>query len=110
MQAGAERIRRFDGQKKIRPGNEGRRENVMKCEEFQRGLPEFMEGNRSPEAIEHLKQCDVCSDLVEDLNYIAEAAKLLLPMQDPSPAVWDGIERSIHGKEKPRASSASQRA
>jgi hypothetical protein len=32
---------------------------------------------------------------VQDLEYIAQQAKLLLPMHDPSPRVWAGIERSL---------------
>ena len=33
--------------------------------------------------------------LVNDLRYIAEQAKLLIPMYDPSPKVWDGIEEKL---------------
>lgn len=68
----------------------------MTCREFQIGLPEFMEGNRSEAASAHLEDCAQCSDLVQDLQYIADAAKLLLPMHEPSPRVWEGIERSLH--------------
>jgi hypothetical protein len=68
---------------------------TMTCAEFQKHLPEYMEEGFPKDAEEHLKQCSVCSDLVEDLKYIAEAAKLLVPMHDPSPRVWEGIERSL---------------
>ena len=44
---------------------------------------------------EHLETCHVCSDLVRDLRYIAEAAKLLVPMEEPSPRVWNNIEREV---------------
>ena len=37
----------------------------------------------------------MCSDLVNDLRYIAEVAKLLVPMEDPDPRVWDGIQQSL---------------
>lgn len=73
----------------------------MTCAEFQKRLPEFMEEGFSREAEEHLKNCSICSDLVEDLKYIAEAAKLLVPMHDPSPRVWEGIERSIKDQRGP---------
>ena len=67
----------------------------MKCAEFQKILPEYMEsGGRETEQT-HLQSCAVCTDLVQDLQYIAEAAKLLLPMQDPSPRVWQGIQNSL---------------
>jgi hypothetical protein len=32
---------------------------------------------------------------VQDLRYIAEQAKLLLPMHDPNPRVWNNIEQSL---------------
>jgi hypothetical protein len=67
----------------------------MTCSEFQRVLPEIIEtgGNEQQEA--HLDSCAVCSDLVRDLRYIAEVAKLLVPMEDPDPRVWDGIQKSL---------------
>ena len=67
----------------------------MTCAEFQKVLPYIIEtgGNADEEA--HLASCPVCSDLVQDLRYIAEAAKLLLPMRDPSPKVWDNIQDSL---------------
>jgi hypothetical protein len=67
----------------------------MDCAEFQRKLPEFMESGGNPEESRHLQSCAVCSDLLQDLRYIAEAAKLLVPMEDPSPKVWDGIQNSL---------------
>ncbi len=67
----------------------------MTCAEFQRDLPFIFEGGSSAEQDEHLKSCTVCADLVADLKYIAEQAKLLVPMHDPSPRVWDGIQGSL---------------
>ena len=67
----------------------------MNCAEFQKILPEIIESGGDPEEESHLKECDVCSDLVQDLRYIAEQAKLLLPMRDPSPKVWDGIQENL---------------
>jgi hypothetical protein len=67
----------------------------MNCAEFQKVLPYIIEtgGNADEEA--HLGACPVCSDLVTDLRYIAEQAKLLLPMHDPSPEVWENIQGSL---------------
>jgi len=67
----------------------------MNCHEFQKDLPEIIEGGGTDEQKKHLASCPVCADLVQDLRYIAEQAKLLVPMEDPSPRVWDGIERSL---------------
>lgn len=67
----------------------------MTCAEFQRLLPYLFESGADTQEHEHLKSCPVCTDLVADLNYIAEQAKLLLPMRDPSPRVWNNIQDSL---------------
>ena len=67
----------------------------MNCAEFQRGLPYIIDGSGSAEEEEHLRTCKVCADLVQDLRYIAEQAKLLVPMEEPSPRVWNGISKTL---------------
>ena len=67
----------------------------MSCAEFQKVLPYIIETGGNAEEEQHLRECPVCSDLVQDLRYIAEQAKLLVPMEDPSPRVWDGIKGSL---------------
>jgi hypothetical protein len=67
----------------------------MNCAEFQKVLPYIIETGGNKQEEEHLRTCDVCSDLVQDLRYIADAAKMLVPMEDPGPKVWDGIERTL---------------
>lgn len=67
----------------------------MTCAEFQKALPNIIDGGGTAEQEAHLKSCPVCSDLVQDLRYIAEQAKLLVPMHDPSPRVWAGIQTSL---------------
>lgn len=67
----------------------------MTCAEFQKVLPYIIDGGGSEEEQQHLSTCHVCSDLVADLRYIAECAKLLVPMEEPSPRVWNGIQKSI---------------
>jgi hypothetical protein len=47
---------------------------------------------------EHLKTCENCAALVRDLEYIAQQAKLLLPIHDPSPGVWDNIRTAIRNE------------
>ena len=59
----------------------------MNCAQFQKDLPEIIEGGGTAEQKQHLASCAVCADLVQDLKYIAEQAKLLVPMEDPSPRV-----------------------
>lgn len=67
----------------------------MTCAEFQERLPELFESGEDLSKNEHLKECDTCAALVRDLEYIAQQAKLLLPLHDPSPAVWDNIQSAI---------------
>jgi hypothetical protein len=72
----------------------------MNCAEFQQQLPELFESGRNLAEEEHLKTCENCSGLVRDLQYIAQQAKLLLPIHDPSPVVWDNIQSALK-KEHP---------
>ena len=67
----------------------------MTCAEFQKVLPFIIDSGGSAEEEAHLQSCPVCSDLVADLKYIAEQAKLLVPMVEPSPKVWNGIQTTL---------------
>lgn len=67
----------------------------MNCEQFQRVLPQIIESGGNEEQEAHLDTCQACSALVRDLKYIAEQAKLLLPMHDPNPRVWNNIQESL---------------
>jgi len=67
----------------------------MNCAEFQRELPFIIDEGGNAEQKRHWKECKVCADLVQDLRFIAEQAKLLIPMKDPSPRVWDSIQDSL---------------
>jgi hypothetical protein len=70
-------------------------ESQMTCEEFQQLLPELFESGIDLDKHPHLQACDNCAALVRDLNYIAQQAKLLLPIQDPSPTVWKKIRTAL---------------
>ena len=65
------------------------------CEEFQQQLPEFFDSDQDLLQHSHLQSCSNCSSLVRDLEYIAAQAKLLLPIHDPSPAVWENIQSAL---------------
>ena len=67
----------------------------MNCQQFQEVLPHIIESGGSAEEEAHLESCHACSELVRDLRYIAEQAKLLLPMRDPNPRVWNSIQQSL---------------
>ncbi len=65
------------------------------CNEFQQQLPEFFDSGADLIEHPHLDTCETCAALVRDLEYIAAQAKLLLPIHDPSPAVWQNIHSAI---------------
>jgi hypothetical protein len=69
--------------------------NPRECEEFQKQLPELLGEGQDLSNIEHLKTCETCAALVRDLEYIAAQAKLLLPIHDPSPSVWEHIHSAL---------------
>ena len=82
----------------------------MNCQQFQEVLPYIIESGGNEEEEAHLRSCPSCAELVRDLRYIAEQAKLLVAMEDPNPRVWDGIQKSLEReglvKGKPMARSA----
>jgi hypothetical protein len=73
---------------------------TMNCKEFQEVLPYIIESGGNAEEEGHLRTCPACTELVQDLKYIATQVKLLLPMHDPSPRVWTGIEQSLHHQDQ----------
>ena len=67
----------------------------MNCSEFQQQLPELFESGEDLNRDPHLLTCENCSSLVQDLQYIAQQAKMLLPLHDPRPEVWDNIQSAL---------------
>lgn len=76
----------------------------VSCAEFQQRLPELFESGDNLNADSHLSTCENCTSLVQDLQYIAQQAKLLLPLHDPSPVVWDNIQSAL--KKEPSAAKS----
>jgi hypothetical protein len=67
----------------------------MNCVEFQRILPEIIDGGRNAEQEAHLTSCSACSGLVSDLNDISREARRLRGSEEPSPRVWNSIEIAL---------------
>jgi hypothetical protein len=67
----------------------------MNCGEFERVLPEFLEGEHTPEQQSHFDSCLACANLLADLDLISSQAKLLVASEDPGPAVWDALESRL---------------
>lgn len=84
--------------KAVKPRKLREDEDIMNCQKFQEVLPYIIESGGNAEEEEHLRSCASCAELVQDLQYIAQQAKLLLPMHDPNPKVWTGIEQSLRGQ------------
>jgi hypothetical protein len=70
----------------------------MNCVEFERGLPDCVDGSPTPEQQVHLNSCPACSGLLRDLSTIASQAKLLVAVDDPSPAVWNALEARLRSE------------
>jgi hypothetical protein len=82
-------------------------DKIMTCAEFQETLPELFEAQADLSAQDHLKTCENCAALVRDLEYIAAQARLLLPIHDPSPAVWEHIQKAIQNGDESDVKPAS---
>lgn len=69
------------------------------CVEFQERLPQLFGAETNFNREPHLEGCENCAELVRDLEYIAQQAKLLMPIHDPSPAVWESIKTALDSPE-----------
>ena len=72
----------------------------MECHEFHKILPDIIDDPTELQANEKLHSCATCLQLVADLKFISERARLLLPLLEPSTRVWEAIAKSL-----PRAGS-----
>jgi hypothetical protein len=79
----------------------------MSCAEFQDQLADLFESGVDLKEQDHLKSCEQCSALVRDLEYIAQQAKLLLPIHDPSPAVWENIQTTLSSNKQNSGSGST---
>lgn len=75
--------------------NESNDREEMSCEEFQSHLPELIASGIDVSLHPHVLGCELCRALLADLESIAEAARQLLPIEDPPDRVWEQIESAI---------------
>jgi len=71
----------------------------LSCEEFQGQLADLIGSGEDVSLHPHLQTCATCGALLVDLQTIADAAKLLLPIEQPKEDLWDRIELAIKKEE-----------
>jgi hypothetical protein len=75
---------------------------TMSCEEFQSRLPELIGSGQDISEHPHVLGCELCTALIADLESIAEAARQLLPVEDPPDRLWAQIESAIREEDAAR--------
>src|SRR4051794_15963002 len=68
----------------------------MSCEKFSACMAHLVAAGRDLFSHPHVQRCKLHRALLEDLEAIAHAAKLLFPDIDPPDSVWEGIQAGMH--------------
>lgn len=75
---------------------DSRRYAGMECAEFQASMPERIAAGEDLQADPHMLTCERCRSLVRELEYIAEAARQLMPLEEEPPdELWTNIKLAI---------------
>jgi hypothetical protein len=70
------------------------------CAEFQALMPKRIEAGDDLQAFPHMLTCERCRSLVRDLEYIAEVARQLIPVEEePRDELWAQIQLAIEREE-----------
>ncbi len=83
------------------------------CEEFEKALPELFEHanggklSADPQFVDILRDCPQAAELVRDLEYIAETARMLLEpeVDGPSSDLWPKIVEGLSASPDEKAPS-----
>jgi hypothetical protein len=73
--------------------------NNLSCQEFQEQLADLIGTGEDVGNHPHLQSCQNCRALLADLQTIAEAARQLLPIEQPKEDLWERIELAIKKEE-----------
>lgn len=65
------------------------------CAEFQSHLPELIGSGANLAQHPHIQSCELCRDLLAELEVIAQAARDLFPVVEPPDDLWKNIETAI---------------
>jgi predicted anti-sigma-YlaC factor YlaD len=68
---------------------------TMSCKEFQDQLSDLVGSGADVHNHPHIQECDICRQLYEELQTIADAARQLFPDQQPEDKLWERIESAI---------------
>jgi len=71
----------------------------MSCHAFQAQLADLIATGEDVSNHPHLATCGNCRALLADLQTIADAARQLLPIEQPKEDLWDRIELAIKKEE-----------
>lgn len=77
----------------------------LSCQQFQARLADLIGSGENAANHPHLQTCENCRALLADLQTIADAAKKLLPIEQPNEDLWDRIELAIQKDEGTSQSS-----
>ncbi len=75
----------------------------LSCEEFQSQMAEMIGSGEDLSSHPHVQDCSRCNSLLAELEAIAEAARQLLPVQQPKEELWERIESAIKEEESSSA-------
>lgn len=67
----------------------------LSCAEFQSHLPELIGSGANLAEHPHIQTCELCRDLLAELEVIAQAARDLFPVVEPPDDLWTNIETAI---------------
>ncbi len=68
----------------------------QECADFQAQMPARIGAGEDLQTQPHMLTCERCRALVRDLEYIAEAAKQLMPIEEePREDLWEKIQSAI---------------
>jgi hypothetical protein len=78
------------------PRDPKRDQSDAECAAFQELMPERIGAGEDLQSDPHMLTCERCRSLVRDLEYIAEAARLLMPIEEePRDELWSNIQLAI---------------
>jgi len=81
------------------PGEDCRQFEVggAACQQFDRHLAAYLEGDGGPEVLAHAQQCAYCGTLLADMVQIRSASRHL-PLEEPPARVWANIRAALQGE------------